>query len=82
MRENLDPKEKVINQWLGSSPTKSHQLSSYRDETQDGYDSDYIANTNNLKGKFVFIVDTTKYDANTSVNNNGEIEGTPHSSRK
>ena len=40
----------------------------------DGYDSNYTANTNNSKGIFCFIADT-EYDANGSVNSNGEIGG-------
>ena len=79
MREKLDRKQKVINQWWDNSITKSHQLSSYHGEIQDWYDLDYTANTNNSEGIiFVFIADTTEYDTSASVNSNEEIEGTPN----
>ena len=42
---------------------------------QNGYNSDYTVNINNIGGTFVFIVDT-EFDTGTSVNTNREIEGT------
>ena len=59
--------------------TKSRPLSSYQSIVQDGrdgYDSDFTANTQNSDGTFVFIADT-EFNANASVNSNGEMEGTP-----
>ena len=43
--------------------TKNHQLSSYCNVVQDGYNSEYTANTNNTGGTFVFAADI-KFDAN------------------
>ena len=41
-----------------------------------GYDSDFIANTQNLESTFVSLADT-KFNANASVNSNGDMECTP-----
>ena len=41
---------------------------------QDGYESYFIANTQNLEGTFVFQADT-EFGTSASVNSNGEIEG-------
>ena len=49
---------------------------SYRGELHDGYKLDYTANTNNSEGTHYFVVADTEYDANDSINSNGEIEGT------
>ena len=60
-------------------PTKSHQLSSYCGESyvQDGYELDYTANTKNTEGTFVSVAGRdTEFDANASIDSNGEIEAT------
>lgn len=49
---------------------------SYRGELHDGYKLDYTANINNSEGTHYFVVADTEYDANDSINSNGEIEGT------
>ena len=70
------PKQKLrrqqsLNQWSNGQPTKNHQLSSYCSNIQDRYNSDYTANKQNSDSIFVFLVDTTVFDTNTSVNSNG-----------
>ena len=52
-RETGDNKEKIIAQFK-EPVTKNRQLTAYEANRNDGYDSDFTANTQNLEGTYVF----------------------------
>ena len=73
-RKKPEVKEKVIAQ-ISEPITKNRHLTAYQSIfPQDGYNSDYTANTQNSEGTFVFKADT--FDTSTIANDNGEIEPT------
>ena len=75
-RESGDNKEKIIAQFK-TPVTKNRQLTAYEANRNDGYDSDFTANTQNSEGTFVFTAYNaeTEFDTSASVNSNGELEG-------
>ena len=79
MQEDDKNKERAIAQFKVPI-TKNCQLTAYqgRPYSQNGYESDFIANTQNLEGTFVIQADT-EFDTNVSFNSNGEIEYIPSS---
>ena len=77
-RETGDNKEKIIAQFK-EPVTKNRQLTAYEANRNDGYDSDFTANTQNSEETFVFTAYNaeTEFDTSASVNSDGELEGVP-----
>ena len=81
IRETNDNKEMVIAQFVAESKsivpvTKNRNLHTvYLTESNDddGYKSDFTANTQNSEGTFQFDVNSTVFDATADANSNGEI---------
>ena len=74
--QQQDNNEELLSAQFKDPPIKNSELSTYQGIVHDGYDSDFTTNTHNSEGTFVFIADT-EFNANASVNSNGEMEGTP-----
>ena len=77
-RETGENKEKIIAQFK-EPVTKNRQLTAYEANRNDGYDSDFTANTQNSEGTFAFHAYNAKieFDTSASVNSDGELEGVP-----
>ena len=76
-REQDKNKEHVIAQFK-ETITTNRKLFSYQSivtDSWDNHDSNLTANTQNSEGIFVFQANT-EFNANASVNSNGEIRGT------
>ena len=77
-RESAKNKEKVIAQFK-VPVVNNRQLTAYEAKIQykdGGYESEMTANTHNSEHTYVFNAET-EFDANDTVNSNGEIEGNP-----